>query len=94
VTSLPVHVHVGSEKHRHDGRILNIGGGGVLLRTDHTLETNDQVSLDFDLKGEKKPITLPGVVIRNDARGLGVAFVRVSDVTAELIAYLVKRLHT
>ncbi len=89
--SLPVRVHVGAAKQRFDGRILNIGGGGVLLKTECAVDTNDQISLDFDLKGEPKPISVYGVVVRNDARGLGVAFVRVSDVTADLIAYLIKK---
>lgn len=89
--SLPVRVHVGADAQRHDGRILNIGGGGVLLKTECPVDTNDQISIDIDLKDENKPISVYGVVVRNDARGMGVSFIRVSEVNADLIAYLIKK---
>ena len=89
--SLPVHVHVGTEAQSHDGRILNIGGGGVLLKTECPVGTNDQISIEIDLKDESKPISVYGVVVRNDARGMGVSFIRVSEVNSDLIAYLIRK---
>ena len=76
---------------RHAAEIVNIGGGGVLLRTEATVDTNDQLTIELDLVGESKPISVFGTVVRNDARGVGVAFVRISEITSDLIAYLIRK---
>ena len=89
--TLPVHIR--SEKHdeRYPAEIVNIGGGGVLLRTDAIVDTNDQLTIELDLVGEAKPITVFGTVVRNDARGVGISFVRISEITSDLIAYLIRK---
>ena len=89
--SLPVHVRLGRGGSRHEAEIVNIGAGGVLLRTGATTATNDQIMIELDLAGEPKPISVYGTVVRSDARGIGVAFVRISDITSELIAYLIRK---
>src|SRR3979409_1021211 len=89
--ALPVHVHRERAPESFPGEIVNIGAGGVLLRTDLKIGTNDLVSIDLDIDGESEPIYVYGTVVRNDARGLGVSFVRISEVTADLISYLIRK---
>jgi hypothetical protein len=89
--TLPVHVRRDRSGQRYPAQIVNIGAGGVLLRSDLPVETNDLLSIELDLAGESQPITVYGTVVRSDAHGVGVAFVRISDITSELIAYLVRK---
>ena len=89
--SLPVHVRLERGGTRHEAEIVNIGAGGVLLRTELETATNDQLIIELDLAGEAKPISVYGTVVRSEARGIGVAFVRISDITSELIAYLIRK---
>lgn len=89
--TLPVHVRVDQTSERHAAAIVNIGAGGVLLQTDLAMTTNDLLTIELDLAGEAQPISVYGTVVRNDARGVGVAFVRISDITSELIAYLIRK---
>lgn len=89
--ALPVHVHRERSPESFPGEIVNIGAGGVLLRTSMPIGTNDLVSIDLDVDGEKEPIYVYGTVVRNDARGVGVSFVRISEVTADLITYLIRK---
>lgn len=91
VKALPVHVHRERSPESVPGEIVNIGAGGVLLRTELPIGTNDLVSIDLSIDGESDPISVYGTVVRNDARGLGVSFVRISEVTADLIAYLIRK---
>ena len=63
----------------------------MLLQTDLAMTTNDLLTIELDLAGEAQPISVYGTVVRNDARGVGVAFVRISDITSELIAYLIRK---
>lgn len=89
--TLPVHIRSQKSDQRYDAEIVNIGGGGVLLRTSATVDTNDQLTIELDLVGESKPISVFGTVVRNDARGIGVSFVRISEITSDLIAYLIRK---
>ncbi len=89
--TLPVHIRSEKNDQRFAAEIVNIGGGGVLLRTDAVIDTNDQLTIELDLVGETKPISVFGTVVRNDARGVGVAFVRISEITSDLIAYLIRK---
>ena len=89
--ALPVHVHRERSPESYPGEIVNIGAGGVLLRTALPIGTNDLVSIDLDIDGEPDPIYVYGTVVRNDARGFGVSFVRISEVTADLISYLIRK---
>lgn len=89
--TMPVHIRVEKNSQRYPAEIVNIGGGGVLLRTDLVVDTNDLLTIELDLVGEKKPISVFGTVVRNDARGVGIAFVRISEITSDLIAYLIRR---
>jgi hypothetical protein len=89
--ALPVHVRRDRAPESFPGEIVNIGAGGVLLRTELPIGTNDLVSIDLQIDGEPDPITVYGTVVRNDARGFGVSFVRISEVTADLIAYLIRK---
>lgn len=88
---LPVHVRLGPDAQRHEAELVNIGAGGVLLKTNLTLVTNDLLMIELDLVGEDKPISVYGTVVRSDPRGVGVSFVRISEITSDLIAYLVKK---
>jgi PilZ domain len=88
---LPVHVRREHETKRFDAEIVNIGGGGVLLRTEAAIDTNDLLTIELDLVGETKPISVFGTVVRNDARGVGISFVRISELTSDLIAYLIRK---
>jgi hypothetical protein len=81
--ALPVHVRRDRAPESFPGEIVNIGAGGVLLRT--------ELPIDLQIDGEPDPITVYGTVVRNDARGFGVSFVRISEVTADLIAYLIRK---
>ena len=90
--ALPVHVHRERSPESFPGEIVNIGAGGACsLRTSLPIGTNDLVSIDLDIDGEKDPIYVYGTVVRNDARGFGVSFVRISEVTADLISYLIRK---
>jgi hypothetical protein len=88
---LPVHIRREHGEERFPAEIVNIGGGGVLLRTPADVDTNDLLTIELDLVGETKPITVFGTVVRNDARGIGIAFVRISEMTSDLIAYLIRK---
>lgn len=88
---LPVHIRRESGSQRFDAEIVNIGGGGVLLRTQAAVDTNDLLTIELDLVGETKPISVFGTVVRSDARGVGISFVRISEITSDLIAYLIRR---
>ncbi len=88
---LPVHIRRERTDERYPAEIVNIGGGGVLLRTNADVDTNDLLTIELDLIGEAKPISVYGTVIRNDARGIGISFVRISEITSDLIAYLVRK---
>lgn len=89
--TLPVHIRMDRNGERHDAEIVNIGAGGVLLHTNLDVATNDLVTIELDLAGETKPISVFGTVVRSEARGVGVAFVRISDITSELISYLIRK---
>ena len=89
--AMPVHLHKGKDAQRFDARIVNISAGGVLIETDMPLDQNDLLTIDLDLAGEKDPIYVYGTVVRNDARGVGVSFVRISEITADLINYLIRK---
>jgi hypothetical protein len=89
--AMPVHVRVGQTAEKHDAKIVNISAGGVLIETTMPLTTNDLLTIDLDLAGEKEPIYVYGTVVRNDARGIGVSFVRISEITADLINYLIRK---
>jgi len=52
------------------------------------------LTIDLDLAGENEPIYVYGTFIRNDARGTGVSFVRVSEITSDLINYLIRKTPT
>ena len=92
--TMPVHLHRGPESERFDAKIVNISAGGMLIETDMPLSQNDLLTIDLDLAGEKEPIYVYGTVIRNDARGAGVSFVRVSEITTDLINYLIRKTPT
>ncbi|HET9343437.1 MAG TPA: PilZ domain-containing protein [Candidatus Eremiobacteraceae bacterium] len=92
--SMPVHLHKGQEDKRFDAKIVNISAGGMLIETEMPLSQNDLLTIDLDLAGEKEPIYVYGTVIRNDARGTGVSFVRVSEITSDLINYLIRKTPT
>ena len=89
--TLPVHIRSERDDKRFPAEIVNIGGGGVLLRTAVEVDTNDLLTIELDLVGESKPISVFGTVVRSDAGGIGIAFVRISEITAELIAYLIRK---
>lgn len=89
--TLPVHIRREKGEERYDAEIVNIGGGGVLLRTEADVGTNDLLTIELDLIGEPKPISVFGTVVRNDARGIGISFVRISEITADLITYLIRK---
>ncbi len=89
--TLPVHIRSERTDKRFPAEIVNIGGGGVLLRTDVAVDTNDLLTIELDLVGESKPISVYGTVVRNDARGVGIAFVRISEITSDLIGYLIRK---
>ena len=88
---MPVHVRRGQSPERYDAKIVNISAGGVLIETQMPLSTNELLTIDLDLAGEKEPIYVYGTVVRNDARGVGVSFVRISEITADLINYLIRK---
>lgn len=88
---MPVHLHKGPGSERFDAKIVNISAGGMLIETNMPLTQNDLLTIDLDLSGEKDPIYVYGTVIRNDARGAGVSFVRVSEITTDLINYLIRK---
>jgi PilZ domain-containing protein len=89
--AMPVHLHKGKDAERFDAKIVNISAGGVLIETDMPLTQNDLLTIDLDLAGEKEPIYVYGTVVRNDARGVGISFVRISEITADLINYLIRK---
>jgi hypothetical protein len=89
--TLPVHVRREHGAERFPAEIVNIGGGGVLLRTAAAVDTNDLLTIELDLVGEAKPISVFGTVVRNDARGIGISFVRISEITSDLISYLIRK---
>jgi hypothetical protein len=89
--AMPVHLHKGADAPRFDAKIVNISAGGVLIETDMPLTQNDLLTIDLELAGEKEPIYVYGTVVRNDARGIGVSFVRISEITADLINYLIRK---
>ena len=89
--TLPVHVRKDKNDKRYSAEIINIGGGGVLLRTDAAVDTNDLLTIELDLVGESKPISVFGTVVRRDARGVGISFVRISEITSDLIGYLIRK---
>lgn len=88
---LPVHIRREGNEERYPAEIVNIGGGGVLIRTPAEVGTNDLLTIEIDLVGEAKPISVFGTVVRNDARGMGISFVRISEITSDLIAYLIRK---
>ena len=89
--AMPVHLHKGQEAERFEAKIVNISAGGVLIETQMPLTQNDLLTIDLDLAGEKEPIYVYGTVVRNDARGVGVSFVRISEITSDLINYLIRK---
>jgi hypothetical protein len=89
--AMPVHLRRGQGAEKYDAKIVNISAGGVLIETDMPLTTNDLLTIDLDLRGEKEPIYVYGTVVRNDARGVGISFVRISEITADLITYLIRK---
>lgn len=91
---MPVHVHKGKDEERFDAKIVNISVGGMLIETEMPLVQNDLLTIDLDLAGEQEPIYVYGTVVRNEARGIGVSFVRISEITADLINYLIKKTPT
>jgi hypothetical protein len=88
---MPVHIRREHGVERYPAEIVNIGAGGVLLRTQASVDTNDLLTIELDLVGETKPISVFGTVVRNDARGLGISFVRISEITSDLIQYLIRK---
>jgi hypothetical protein len=88
---MSVHLHKGKEAERFDARIVNISAGGVLIETEMPLTQNDLLTIDLDIAGEQDPIYVYGTVVRNEARGVGVSFVRISEITADLINYLIRK---
>ena len=91
---MPVHLRKGKDEPRFDAKIVNISAGGMLIETDMPLVQNDLLTIDLALAGEKEPIYVYGTVVRNEARGVGVSFVRVSEITADLINYLIRKTPT
>ena len=89
--AMPIHLRRGQAADKFDAKIVNISAGGVLIETEMPLATNDLVTIDLDLVGEQDPIYVYGTVVRNDARGIGVSFVRISEITADLIQYLIRK---
>jgi hypothetical protein len=89
--AMPVHVRRGQVTDKYEARIVNISAGGVLIETSMPLATNDLLTIDLDIAGEKEPIYVYGTVVRNDARGVGVSFVRISEITSDLINYLIRK---
>jgi PilZ domain-containing protein len=89
--AMSVHLHKGKDAQRFNAKIVNISAGGVLVETEMPLTQNDLLTIDLDLAGEKEPIYVYGTVVRSDARGVGVSFVRISEITADLINYLIRK---
>lgn len=92
--TMPVHLRRGQGPESFDAKIVNISAGGVLIETDMQLATNDLLTIDLELAGEKEPIYVYGTVVRNDARGVGISFVRISEITSDLINYLIRKSQT
>ncbi|MBC5826562.1 MAG: PilZ domain-containing protein [Candidatus Eremiobacteraeota bacterium] len=90
-TVMAVHIRVDGQTHRHPAQIVNIGAGGVLMKTSLKMEANESLAIDLDLEGEREPICVYGTVVRADPRGYGVSFVRITPITADLIAYLIRK---
>ncbi len=89
--SLPIQIRLERSGERHNAQIVNIGAGGVLLHSDLAVSTNDLLTIELEVAGESQPISVYGTVVRNEARGVGVSFVRISEITSELIAYLIRK---
>ncbi|GAC1459753.1 MAG: hypothetical protein PVSMB8_15220 [Vulcanimicrobiaceae bacterium] len=86
-----MHIRPEAAAESHLGEIVNIGSGGVLLRTGLELGTDDVITIELDIPGEPAPIAVFGTVVRSGDDGVGVSFVRMSDINRDLISYLVRK---
>jgi Tfp pilus assembly protein PilZ len=87
------------EPQLYSGRVENISGAGVFMRTMHTLPAGSEVEMDILLERNKKPKSVKGIVLWVADRGLqpelypgmGVAFtVLPSHIQEEIIEFIEK----
>jgi len=88
---LPVNVRLGKQTQPYPAEIVNISAGGVFIKTNLKVQPNDLLTLDLKVAGEAEPIYVYGTVVRDDGQGYGVAFLRTSQATSDVISYLLRK---
>lgn len=83
-----IEVHFESKQDFFKAYSVNIGGGGIFVKTANPLEEGREVSVKFNLPGQTKPVTAQGKVAwikQAPEQGMGVRFTKM---TAEDVARL------
>ena len=87
------------EGHLHSGRIANISGAGIFIRTINIILPGSEVLVEMAIEKDKKPMSLKGVVLwlaDKDLQpdlypGMGVVFERLSSNTQEEIIEFIEK---
>ena len=54
--------------------IINIGAGGVFVRTRRTINQGQPINLQFPILAFKRMLSVMGIVVRSNSRGFAVMF--------------------
>lgn len=84
----------GRESPAHSGLILDLSGGGFLLRSSHAFKIGDEVRVSFDLDQEQivAKATVARFVLTDSGHDFGCAFEDLSDkIRQTIIKYVFKR---
>ena len=72
--------------------ITNISQNGVFIETEKPLFVNEEILMDFILKGFNKPLRIKGEVVHASRKGIGVKFKNVRADLCEMIGLVVERM--
>jgi len=74
--------------------IQDMSDGGVFIRTRQTFKPGQDILMTFMSPDLQKPFKIPGKIMRTLDNGIGVRFIKESQVQAETIAALVRQIRT
>ena len=72
--------------------ITNISQNGVFIKTEKPLFVNEEILMDFILKGFNEALRIKGEVVHTSRKGIGVKFKNVSTDLSEMIGMVVERM--
>jgi len=76
----------------YQDKFQDISIEGVFIRTREMFSVGDELTLTISHSSQKRPIRIPGEVVRIESNGVGVKFKKRSQAQAEVIKAIIKKM--